>query len=512
MSEQALPAEEESLPSGLRLKLITIALILAPLLQVFDTSIVSIALKQMQGSLSATQDQIAWVLTSYLIALAVMTPVWGALGGIFGRKPLLLVATAGFTIFSLFAGASSTLEEILVHRFAQGIFGAAMIPLALSSLFSVYRREEFGMAMGWWSVGVMFGPVFGPTLGAYISEYFSWRWAFYLNLPLGCFAFIMIALLVPRPGIRTKRRFNYYGFVLLAIAVGTLQFILDRGERLEWFASPLIISLGLISAAAFWMFAVHSLTSTNPFFDPIIFRDRNFVSGIALRILFGALLFGSLVLLPPFVQNQGGYSLIDSGWIMAPRGAGAMFSALFIGYILKHVDPRKVIGFGMFLTAWTMWEMSNFTQDMDFTELIVINFIQGVSFNCFVVPVNTVAFSTLSADKRDEGTSFFSLLNNIGRSIGIALLAGYLVRLSQGTRAQLSEHVTPYADAFRHGTVPELWDLNTQQGLIALNRVMAQQAELIAYIADFRLLAIIIVASIPIVFFMQNPRTTAAAA
>ncbi len=497
--------DDDEYPTGLRLKLITIALILAPLLQVFDTSIVSIALRQMQGSLSATQDQIAWVLTSYLISLAVMTPVWGALGGMFGRKPLLLIATAGFTVFSLFAGASGTLTEILIYRFAQGVFGAAMIPLALSSLFSIYRREDYGIAMSFWSVGIMFGPVFGPTLGAYISEYFSWRWAFYLNLPIGLLAFVMIALLVPRPGIRKKKKFNYYGFILLAITVATLQFVLDRGERLEWFASPMIIGLCLICVAAFWMFIVHSLTSTNPFFDPSIFRDRNFLSGMALRVLFGGMLFGSLVLVPPFIQNQGGYSLIDSGWIMAPRGAGAMFAALFVGRLTQIIDPRKMIAFGMALCAFTMWQLSTFTQDVDMTRIIVVNFFQGASFNFFIVPVNAIAFSTLAPEKRDEGTSFFSLLNNIGRSIGIALLAGFLARQTQISRAHLSEFITPFSIDLRHLGLPDVWDLSSSAGLAALNRVLTQQAELAAYIADFRLLAAIIAVSIPIVLIMQNP-------
>ncbi|MGI9421873.1 MAG: DHA2 family efflux MFS transporter permease subunit, partial [Hyphomicrobiaceae bacterium] len=285
-------------PSGFRLALITVALILAPLIQVFDTSILSIALIQMQGSLSATQDQIAWVLTSYLIAVAVATPLWGALGQTFGRKPLLLLSIAGFMLFSVFAANSTTLEEILVHRFMQGLFGASLIPLALSSLLAIYRREDIGIAMGWWGVGIMFGPVFGPTIGGYLVEYSNWRWAFYLNIPVCIAAFVMIALLVPRAGNRQPRKFNYYGFILLAIAVGCLQFILDRGQRLEWFHSPLIVTLSLISLSALWMFVVDSLTSKTPFIDPAIFADRNYVSGVVLRILFGLMLFGSLVLVP----------------------------------------------------------------------------------------------------------------------------------------------------------------------------------------------------------------------
>ncbi len=501
----AQAAETEFRPSGLRLKLITIALILAPLLQVFDTSLISIALRHMQGSLSATQDQIAWVLTSYLIALAVMTPLWGAISSIFGRKPLLLLSIVGFIVFSLLSGTSETLTEIIIYRFVQGMFGAALIPLSQSSLLSIYPREDFGIAMGWWGVGIMFGPVFGPTLGGYITEYFNWRWVFYLNLPIGLMAFVMIALLVPRPGNNKKREFNYFGFVMLAITVASLQFILDRGERLDWYSSPTIIILTLVASGALWVFLVNSLTSKVPLVDPLIFRDTNYVFGIILRILFGVMLFGSLVLIPPFLQNQGGYPMIDSGIIMAARGFGAMFAALFVGHLMKRIDPRIVITFGMILCALTMWQFSNFTQDIDLSIVLINNFFQGIALSCFVIPVNTIAFSTMAPEQRDAGTAFYSLLNNMGRSLGIALFASYLARNTQAAHSVLSEQITPFGDGWRHGLVPEAWDMTTTSGLRAINRMVTQQAELIAYIDDFRLLAIIIVVCLPAVLLMRNP-------
>lgn len=501
----AAAAEPEARPEGVRLRLITIALILAPLIQVFDTSLLSIALRQMQGSLSATQDQVAWVLTSYLIAVTVMTPVWGALSGVFGRKPLLLVSIAFFMFFSVLSGTSETLTEILVFRFFQGVFGAALVPLSQSSLLSVYRREDFGIAMGWWGVGLMFGPVFGPTLGGYITEYFSWRWIFYLNLPIGLLAFVMIALLLPRARNVRKRKFNYYGFVMLALTVAPIQFILDRGERLDWYSSPTIIVLTLIAGAALWMFVVNSLTSETPFVETAIFRDRNYLSGIVLRVLFGGMLFGSLVLIPPFVQNLGGYSLIDSGLILAPRGAGAMFAALFVGRMLKYIDPRKMIVFGMATAALTMWQLSAFTEDIDMATIITINFIQGIAFSCFIIPVNTVAFSTIASEHRDAGTSFYSLLNNIGRSMGIALLAGFLVRNTQVSHSVLVEHVSPFNSHIQHFGMPEIWNLTDPAGLAAINQMITRQAELISYIADFRLLAIVLVVCIPVTFLMRNP-------
>jgi DHA2 family multidrug resistance protein len=494
--------------SGARLVLTTFALVLAPLVQVFDTSIVSISLTQMQGSLSATQDQVAWVLTSYLMAITITTPLWGALGGRFGRKPLLLISIAGFTFFSLLAGSSQSLEEVLVHRFFQGVFGSALIPLALSSLLSIYKREDFSIAMGWWGVGIMFGPVFGPTFGGYIAEYFSWRWAFYLNLPLGLLAFVMVALLVPRAGVRSNRPFNYVGYILLATAVGCLQFILDRGNRMDWFSSPMIITLSLIAAATFWLFIVNSMTSKTPFIDPGLFLDRNYLAGTVLRVLFGAVLFGSLVLLPPFLQKQGGYSLIDSAWILAPRGLGSMCSAMIVGSLIRKVDPRKVMGAGMATTALTMYLLSTFTSDIDLTAIIVICFVQGFSFSAFVIPVNTIAFSTLSPERRDLGTSFYSLLNNIGRTLGIALLVTYFTYQAQASRSVLRDNISPFNDAFQHGLIPDAWATLDTSALASINRVLTKEAELIAYITDFRVLAAVIVVCLPVVFFMNNPHVT----
>jgi DHA2 family multidrug resistance protein len=500
-----MTTEAPALPSGLRLKMITVALVLAPLIQVFDTSLLSVALRQMQGSLSATQDQIAWVLTSYLIALAIMTPLWGAVSSIFGRKPLLLLSIAGFIVFSMLSGTSSTLTEILIYRFLQGVFGAALIPISQSSLLSVYRREDYSIAMGWWGVGIMFGPVFGPTLGGFITEYFNWRWSFYLNLPLGLLAFVMIALLVPRQRDTRKRAFNYLGFVMLAITIAAVQFVLDRGQRLDWFASPTIILLTLVAAGALWVFAVNSMTSRIPFVDPAIFRDRNYVFGMLLRVLFGIVLFSSLVLVPPFLQNQGGYPLIDSGIIMASRGAGAMIAAMFVGRLLKIIDPRKVIIFGMLLSAYSMWQFSNFTQDIELTTVLINNFAQGISLSCFIIPVNTIAFSSMLPENRDVGTAFYSLLNNIGRSLGIALFASYLARNTQVTHEVLSAAITPFNDRLRHVGMPEAWNFDTLAGLQAVDRMVSDQAELIAYIIDFRLLAAMIVICIPVVFLIRNP-------
>jgi DHA2 family multidrug resistance protein len=500
----ALPAAPAPL-RGLRLHVVSIALILAPLLQVFDTTIVSIALPQMRGELSATQDQISWVLTSYLVTLSVVTPLWGVLGARYGRKPLILLAIVGFTTFALLSGLAHSLEEIMVWRALQGIFGAALLPLAMSWLLSLYPREDYSVAMSFWGVGMMFGPVFGPTIGGYVAEYHSWRWAFFLNVPVGLVAFVMVLLLVPDVGRRPARAFNYFGFVTLGISIAALQFVLDRGQRLDWLESTEILATVLIGGAAFWLFVVNSLTSRTPFIDPGIFRDSNYLGGTVLRTLFGVLLFGSMVLLPPFIQEIGGYSVMDSGLMMAPRGAGTMVASFFAGYIIRRIDPRKVMGVAMAMIALTMWQLSTFTEDIDRTALMLNNFIQGLAFGTFMLPLNSVAFTTMAAEQRDAGTAFYALLNNIGRGFGVAVFSTYLAYASQRYQAGLVEHVAPGVETLRHVVMPEVWSLTDPQGIAAIDRMVTRQAKLLAYISDFQLLAICIAVCIPVLFFMSNP-------
>jgi DHA2 family multidrug resistance protein len=292
---------------------------------------------------------------------------------------------------------------------------------------------------------------------------------------------------------------------MLAITVAAVQFILDRGERLDWLSSTTIVLLCFLAASALWVFIVNSLTSPIPFVDPGLFRDRNYLSGVVLRVLFGAMLFGSLVLVPPFLQNLGGYPLLDSGILMAPRGAGAMFAALFLGRLLKIIDPRMVIAFGMIVAASTMWLFSTFTEDIDATTVIMVHFIQGIAFSSFIIPVNSIAFSTISPEQRDVGTAFYALLNNIGRSLGIAFLASYLARNTQVNHAILSEHITPFNDAFRHLGLPDVLSFSDPAGLMAVNRLVTQQAELLSYIIDFQLLTAIILFCLPVIFLMRNP-------
>jgi len=491
--------------SSLRLGVMTFTLVIPAMMQVLDSAVMSVALTQMQGTLQAAQDQVAWVLTSYLIAVALLTPLWGALAARLGRKPLFLFAIFGFTVFSILSGMSDSLTEICVMRFIQGLFGAALVPFSQSSLYSLYNKEYHGIAMSWWGVGIMVGPVLGPTLGGYITELYNWRFVFFLNLPIGALAFFLIWALMPRPGGDKGRKFSYLGYATLVLAVASMQFILDRGERLDWFSSPMLMVLAGCGIALLWVFLVDSFTSPTPFVDPSILKNRNFVCGLGLRVVFGILLFGSLVLVPPFLQKIGGYPILDSGLILAPRGLATMVASLIAGRMVGKVDPRKMIAFGMSCGLGSLWLMSYMNADSSREMLTALIMMQGFGFAFFFVPLSVVSFSDMTSRQRDTGTSFFALTGNIGRSVGIAMVAGFLAQNSQVNRAILNEYISPFNPVLGHIVLPDKWSMSDVAGLASLDQVLTRQAEIISYSNDFRLLAVIVLCFMPLLLLLRNP-------
>jgi MFS transporter, DHA2 family, multidrug resistance protein len=491
--------------SSLRLGVMTFTLVMPAMMQVLDSAVMSVALTQMQGTLQAAQDQVAWVLTSYLIAVALLTPLWGSLAGRFGRKPLFLFAILGFTVASIFAGLSDSMTEICIMRFIQGLFGAALVPFSQASLYSLYKKEYHGIAMSWWGVGIMIGPVLGPTLGGYITELYNWRFVFFLNLPVGALAFVLIWTLMPRPGAKKGRKFSYLGYATLALAVASLQFVLDRGERLDWFSSQVVMILIGGAIALFWVFLVDSFTSPQPFIDPSILRNRNFVCGMGLRVVFGIMLFGSLVLVPPFLQKIVGYPILESGLILAPRGLATMVASIIAGRMVSIFDPRKMIAFGMSCGLGSLWLMSYMTPDSSREMLTVLIMMQGFGFAFFFVPVSIATFSDMTPAQRDTGTSFFALTGNIGRSVGIAMVAGFLAQNTQLNRAVLNEHISPFNSALQHMVMPDKWNMADTAGLASLSQELSRQAAIISYSNDFRLLALIILGCMPLLLLMRNP-------
>jgi len=485
--------------------MITFSIMLATIMQVVDMTIVNVALPHMQGSMSATQDQIAWVLTSYIVAAAIATPLTGVLAGRFGRKRVFVTSVVGFTIASMLCGAATSLEQIVVYRVIQGLMGAALVPLSQAVLLDTYPRERHGSAMALWGMGVMVGPIIGPTLGGWLTEYYSWRWTFYINVPLGTLALLGVLAFLPeterRPG-----RFDYFGFALLALAIGALQLMLDRGETKDWFASREIVVEAVLSGLALYLFVVHMFTAQKPFIEPGLFKDRNFVAGLMLMFTVGVMLLATLALLPPFLQSLLGFPVVTAGLVLAPRGMGTMVAMLVVGRLIGRVDTRGLVLFGLAATAYSLWEMTLFTADVGVAEIVYTGVVQGVGLGFIFVPLTTVAFSTLDPALRNEGTAMFSLIRNIGSSIGISLFVTLLGQRTQVSHAGLAEQVTPFRDVLRAPWLPDAWDLTTRAGTVALDSEVTRQALMMAYLDDFRIMMIVTLLAAPLLLLVRAPR------
>ena len=487
--------------------LLTFAVALGAVMQVLDTSMISVALPHLMGSLSATQDQVSWVLTFYVIAVAIVTPASSFLSLRIGQKRFFLICIVGFTITSVFCGLSESLGEIVAFRTLQGVFAAPLGPMSQAILLNNYEAEERGTAMGWWTIGMMFGPIFGPTFGGVITEYLSWSWVFFVNVPIAVATIILVVLFVPDTKGSARHPFDVFGFLLLGVALATMQLTLDRGERQDWFSSQEIWILTGVSAAAFYAFIVHSLTARNPFIDPAIFKSRNFTIGLALMFLLGVIMLAVLALIPPYLQNLSGFPVLTIGLVLAPRGIGTLFASYTAGRLLKYIEPRPIIAFGMSLCAYSTWQFSQITPDVGATQIIFISVIQGAGMGFFFVPLSIVTFSDLSVVQTPTGTALFSLLRNIGSSVGVSIVVGALIRNTQRNFADIAPGVSLYNETYRHVPPPLVWDIETNNGLAAIGHEITRQATASAYISDFLLITIATVVCIPLVYLCRNPRT-----
>jgi MFS transporter, DHA2 family, multidrug resistance protein len=486
--------------------MITVSVMLATVMQVVDTTIVNVALPHMQGSMSATQDQITWVLTSYIVAAAIMTPVTGVLADRLGRKRLFSLAVIGFTLASMLCGAATSLTQLVVFRALQGALGASLVPLSQAVLLDTYPREKHGSAMALWGMGVMVGPILGPTLGGWLTEYYSWRWAFYINLPVGVLALLGIAAFVPEAKGTEKRGFDFFGFALLSIAIGALQLMLDRGNSLDWFDSTEVVLEAATAALAFYMFMVHMFTAEKPFIEPGLFADRNFAVGVLLMFTVGVLLLATMALLPPFLQSLLGFPVITAGYVLAPRGVGTMAAMMVVGRLVGKVDTRLLVLTGLILMAWSLHEMTQWTTEVGTSAIIWTGIVQGVGLGFIFVPLSTIAFATLAPRYRNEGTAMFSLIRNLGSSVGISLVMTVLGHEIQSSHAALSESISPFRDAFRGPGLPQLWSWSTELGRIALDAEVTRQAVTIAYLNDFRFMMFLSLLAAPLLLLLRTPR------
>jgi DHA2 family multidrug resistance protein len=474
---------------------ITILIMAAALMQTIDATIANVALPRMQGSLSATQDEISWVLTSYIVASAITIPLTGWLAGRFGRKYVFLISVTIFTLASVLCGSATSLTEIVLFRILQGMSGAALVPLSQAILFDINRKEDHGKAMAMWGLAITMGPIIGPVVGGWLTDNYNWRWVFYINVPIGLF--VMFGLWFSLPD--TKKilgKFDFIGYAGLALSIGALQIMLDRGQREDWFNSKEIITEAIVMIVAFYMFVIHSATHSRPFLSIELFKDRNFLISNILMFLLGIILFSTLALVPSMLQIEMGYPVFTTGLVTAPRGVGALLSMMFVGIMINKVDSRYIISAGLVLIVISLWQMIHFSLYMNEKPVIVSGIIQGFGIGLSMVPLGVSAFLTLPVSLRNEGTAFFALIRNLGGSVGISVVVTLLTRNTQILHSSLSEHITPYIDI-----VP-----SSKIELAFVNAQITKQAAMIAYINNYKFLMILAIIFMPLVFLLDTKK------
>jgi DHA2 family multidrug resistance protein len=493
-------------------RMITISIMLATIIQALDGTIANVALPHMQGSLSASADQITWVLTSFIVAAAIATPLNGWLVDRFGLKKVFLVSVAGFTVASVLCGISATLTEIVVARLLQGVFGAALVPLSQAVLLDINPREKHGSAMAVWGMGVMIGPILGPTLGGWLTDAYDWRWVFFINVPIGAIAFYGIWRYIHAVAPARRVKFDTFGFVTLSLAIGALQMLLDRGEQNDWFGSTETWVEAILLAMSAAYFVAH--TATRPagqsFIDYRLLKNPNYVTGLLLIFIVGMVLFATRALMPTMLQGLMGYPAMLAGLVTAPSGLGTMAAMLVVGKLTGRVDFRLLLGAGFAITGFSLWQMTHYTLVLSQSDIVWPGVIQGVGLGLVFVPLSAATFATLSPQMRAEGTALYSLIRNIGSSIGIAMVQTLLVRNTQIAHASLGEHVTIANPALLDPS--SAYNLASNAGAAMINNEITRQASMIAYVDDFWLMMLLTAAVIPALLLIRPPKRGAAPA
>jgi DHA2 family multidrug resistance protein len=501
-----MTAHFASMDPKLRRVLITVCTMTATVMQALDTTIANVALPYMQGSLSASLDQINWVLTSYIVAAAIMTAPIGWLSERFGRKKLFIICVGGFTVASFLCALAQNIEQMVLFRLLQGMAGAALVPLSQSVLLDAYSAEERGQAMAIWGVGVMLGPIMGPTLGAWLTDNYSWHWVFLINLPIGIITLLGMWMFMDETKKHDHLRFDWFGFIALAVGIGSLQLLLDRGEQVGWFDSREIWIEAIVSAAGFYYFFAHSLTTDEPFVRFEMFKDRNFISGCIFMMVIGVVLFGTMALVTPFMQNLLGYPIQTAGFLLGSRGVGTLITMLVAPRLMQLIHPRYLILCGLLLAGGTLYYMTGFSLDVTKMTIVVTSIVQGIGLGLLFVPISTVAFTTLPSHLRTGATAITTLTRNIGSSIGISMVIANLTSKTTEMHARLTEQVTPFNDALQMPDVAGNLNVHTDTGRALLDAIVTQQAAMLAYLNDFKLLMVLTLAVIPLVLTIGRVR------
>lgn len=500
---------DQAYPDPTRRFLITVPSMLASTMVAVDITIANVALPHMQSSLQASADQVVWVLTSYLIAAAIATPLSGWLAGRFGRKRIMILSVAGFTLASALCGAANGLTMIVLARALQGACGAALIPLSQALLLDINPPERLPRAMAIFSLGSMFGPIIGPTLGGWLTDALSWRWVFFINVPFGVLALAGLFAVMPEKRDAGIGRFDMFGFATVSIALASFQLLIDRGESQDWFESGEIQIYAVILALSAYLGVVHIMTARDTFLRPELFKDRNFAIGCLMRTLLGVVIFATIPLIVVMTQSLLGYSALRTGLVGVPRALGTIAAMLLAVRLVGKVDIRAMLFSGLAISAVSMFLYARIDLYLDQTSLLVIGFIQGLAGGFVFMPLSVMVFATLSDRLRNEGAAMYALTGNIGNAVGISLLQRELVHYTATSRAHLVDGVRPDNPMVQFG-MPD-FDFGSIEGLARMNGEIGRQAAMVGNVEVYRLIFLITMIMLPLVFLMRTGRGPAKA-
>ncbi len=499
--------------------IVAISVMFATFMEVMDTTVVNVSLPHIAGSLSASVNEATWTLTSYLVSNAIVLPMTGWLANYFGRKRLLMMSVTGFTLSSLVCGLAPNLPVLVMTRVIQGAAGGTLQPLSQSILLEAFRPQDRGKAMGFWGLGIVVAPIMGPVLGGWLTDQYSWRWVFFINIPVGIASLIMTKAFVFDPEYIGKdlKRIDYWGLGMLAVGMGALQILLDKGQDEDWFQSHLITALAVIAVGAIILLIIRELKARDPVVDLQVFRKRTYSAGVFLMTTLGFVLYGSLVLVPILMQTLLGYSAFEAGIAMAPRGMGSFLTMPVVGILVGKFDPRKLLAMGFTLCAFSLYQLSVLNLNAGYWDFFWPQFIQGVSLALLFVPLTTTTMDPISNEKMGNATSIFNLLRNIGGSMGIAAATTYTTRYQQKLINVLGEHVNPYNPISRQ-TAEQIQSQLMSRGSDVVTAahqtdgilfgIVQQQAALVSFMNAFFLLALVFVCVLPVLFIMKKPEDT----
>ena len=497
--------------------IVATAVMFATFMEVLDTTVVNVSLPHIAGSLSASVDEATWVLTSYLVANAIILPMTGWLANYFGRKRMLQAAVFGFTAASFMCGMAQTLPMLIFFRIVQGATGGALQPLSQAVMLEAFAPQDRGKAMAFWGLGIVVAPMLGPVIGGYLTDNFSWRWVFYINLPVGLASVIMTRLFIFDPPYirRQSRGIDYWGIGLLAVGVGALQIVLDKGQEEDWFSSSWLAALGVVAVAGIAIFVVHEIRARDPVVHLRVFQVRTYSAGVFLMTVLGFVLYGSMLLVPIFLQTLLGYPALDAGIAMAPRGLGSFLMMPLVGTVLGRFDPRKVLAVGLVGASWTLYSLSRLNLNAGYWDIFWPQFIQGASLAMTFVPLTTATMDPIPREGMGNATSMFNLMRNIGGSMGIATATTFLFRRQQLHIHLLAADVNPYnprtevflkgvqATMIAHGSDPHT---AVGQSYGTIWGIVERQASMLAFVDTFRAMAVVFLLMLPLLFVMKRPK------